>query len=496
MNYFRADNVSQAVELALEMKQAGKYDWFRGQIEKWPLKSSSVRLSEDQRKTLLEKFSRFIAWVKITPGLEYLANHADSAIAVAQHYGLPTNFVDFTTSPQVAGFFASHGRPPTEERESCILCLNTKDITDFWKHMPAKYPFPDLITIEVQNLWRLQAQAGTFLFCPYDNFEHIYDLDCIFFPYTGVISNPKEEEIYPKRKSQLEILLDQYFMNERLIEGTREIQNLPGIVMTVTQSQAWEPELLFEGNSPPKLNSWDQTNLSLWLRQSNENYPEVLTEQNCTIVINPGKEITSTKKIVTEFVYSKLSDNPNVKQKLINWHLEYDKNYSQEILGSKYTRGIRRLWDGLRSLPFDTHDIAVGFGNFVGLLLWRLKIGAGEHDSVLDWEKIGDACFGDAIEIEFGADDGSYAPACVSRAKLLTSVRDDIQNYIAPNYKQDLNGNITGLLQAIQAPDRLFEFDRLAKLFAQEIAPSQVLMRSEGVAVYFSPARITVLGLP
>ena len=113
----------------------------------------------------------------------------------------------------------------------------------------------------------------------------------------------------------------------------------------------------------------------------------------------------------------------------------------------------------------------------------------------VDWAKVTSECFGKAIEIEFGSEDGSYSRSFASKSKLLAAVREDIYDYLEPKWKPQLEKNIVGLLQAIWAPSRLFDYDKLAKLFAYEIAPLQVIMRSEKVAIFFSPARLDSFGL-
>ena len=168
-------DVNEAVSLCARLKEAGKYDWFRGQRRNWPLQSSFTRLDETQRQEALRRMARFEHWVKTTHGLEPIASNTDMAIAVAQHHGLPTNFVDFTTDPVAAGFFASTELDAEQEEGeySCILCLDTQDLDDFWKTMPERYRKPEFIRLSVPNLWRLEAQSGVFLFCPYANFEHV-----------------------------------------------------------------------------------------------------------------------------------------------------------------------------------------------------------------------------------------------------------------------------------------------------------------------------------
>ena len=41
-------------------------------------------------------------------------------------------------------------------------------------------------------------------------------------PHSEINLHFSRETIYPVRKSELEILLDQFFMNEQLIRGTRD----------------------------------------------------------------------------------------------------------------------------------------------------------------------------------------------------------------------------------------------------------------------------------
>lgn len=104
---YRARDVREAVRIAEGLRDKGRYDWFRGQREDWPLKSSFARLAGEQEDKALEQAERFINWAQATPGLEALVQDVDATCAVGQHYGIPTNYIDFTTNPEVAGFFAA-----------------------------------------------------------------------------------------------------------------------------------------------------------------------------------------------------------------------------------------------------------------------------------------------------------------------------------------------------------------------------------------------------
>lgn len=213
---YRVNNVNEAIQVAQKLKKFGHHDLFRGQRENWPLISSFLRLSADDRERELKSIGSYINWVQNSPGLEYLRNDRDGMIAVAQHYGLKTNYIDFTTDPTVAAFFATEKAKQTNGLR-CILCLKTDDLLNFWKSYSSVSNTPsalEIIRVNVPNLWRLEAQKGVFLYCPYENLENIYDLDRILFPASEPVSSPTPEEMYP-RKSKLEQLLDQWFMTKK-----------------------------------------------------------------------------------------------------------------------------------------------------------------------------------------------------------------------------------------------------------------------------------------
>jgi hypothetical protein len=52
-------------------------------------------------------------------------------------------------------------------------------------------------------------------------------------------------------------------------------------------------------------------------------------------------------------------------------------------------------------------------------------------------------------------------------------VREDIAGYLQPEFCDKVLGNIMGMLQAIQVPDRRFEFDCLVKLVTRQLVPMQ-----------------------
>lgn len=492
----RVSSVNEAVALAETFQREGTHDWFRGQVSNWPLASTFGRLRANRRAAATERIVQFERWVRMTPGLESLAANIDSMAAVAQHYGLKTNFIDFTTEPRVAGFFASNGKPK-KGMESCIICLNTSDLKDFWKIMPSHYPPPEFLSLDVPNLWRLEAQHGTFLFCPYGNFEYIYDLDRIVFPYTGPISSPTPEEMYP-RKSSLEILLDQFFMTVILSEGARRLESMkvPFKVHHIEPTD-YDTEAIKIGGIPAH-DSWASSNLEPWLKQESEKLSATATSEKWTLRITHEVTPELLHQMIHRTVVEGFVATPNARKKLVRWMIETDFPVPRSQTES-LSRALQWLWDGLRLMPYENEDVSKGIANCVTLWFSRLRV---DSQSREPWLDAACASVGESIQVEFGANDGSYSRAYVSKQDLLGAVRQDIEFYFAEQFRRSLTGNMIGLLQVVPAADRLFNFHKLARLFAQQIAPSQVLVRFAGDAkrptnpVFFSPARLRVIGLP
>jgi len=405
---------------------------------------------------------------------------------------LPTNYIDFTTSPEVAGFFAADNpKGHLLDAESCIVCLETADLKKFWANMPAKYPPPRFIGLEVPNLWRLEAQEGCFLFCDCANFEHIYDLDRIIFPYTGPFPGIPRSKIYPLEKSALEIALDQYFMNEKLIAGTRMVYSLSGFReashMTMEDTGGWNSDLV---SSPiPTDSSWDKSVLAKWIQADPERYSHVSAGPVLTISFLGQVDPSSLHRRIESKVLSDLERNPSLRTQSVRWTVE-----DAELLTGRpnLPEALSRLWNGVRILPYTPDQIAHCIGRCAAL--WAAWEGQSSDD--IPFMRAASTCFGECLEIEFGASDGSYSRSFASKRTLAKAVRNDVSPYLNPRYADQIHGNIVGMLQAIQDPSLLFDFSRLADAFVREIAPFQVLHRRSDLAVFYSPARLDRFGLP
>jgi hypothetical protein len=93
-----------------------------------------------------------------------------------------------------------------------------------------------------------------------------------------------------------------------------------------------------------------------------------------------------------------------------------------------------------------------------------------------------------------GSWEGSYSRSFVSKPLLLAAVRRDIRERLRPKYKEYAD-EPNYLLGTCFTANHLFDFRKLARLFAVQIAPAQVMNPDARVA-YFSPASIKNFGLP
>ena len=485
---YEVANAIAAYELALELKQEGKYDWFRGQTKNWTLNSSFNRLSKSEREQALEQMARFEQWTKQTKGLEELVENPDQAIAVGQHYGLKTTFIDFTTDPSVATFFATENWNESDSENGVVICLNTENFLNFWELMPSKYPSPECLSLTVKNLWRLEAQHGVFLFCPYKNLEHaFYDMDRIIFPHSDQTPDVSHERIYPARESELEIVLRQYLMNEHAIRSRRvfadEIARMHNIYLE-QPGEFGNPKFLND-STPTLIDSWNDSDLKSWVITNDESFFEIDSKTLIPVTIGEKIDPKQSRRDIAISLEKAFQEQRNIRNESIK--------FVQSSSEGRELKFLNRLWDGLRRLPYNNEEIIRGISNAVCLFGYRLQT---SPNPMTPWTLEAEKSFGPALEVEFGTIDGSYSRAFVNRERLFQAVRDDYLDYIDEKYKEQNTGNMKGLLQAIYTPNRLFEFRKLATLFATEIAPVQVLTRGSNQAVFYSPARLTVLGLP
>ena len=235
-------NAADAIKLAEKLQASGDYDLFRGQRHTFPIVPSIFRPGVDREKAVA-RLSAFTNWVHRTQDLNSLHGNEDAIVAVAQHHGIKTTFLDFTHSPQVAGFFATDGGLNGDV--GTIVCVNRRRFIGSWAGMSERhvssngYPLVSVVEIEVKNLWRLQAQSGLFIRCHVDltMLEMFSFMLHIYFPQRAGTTVMKADDIYPPEQSHLEVMLDHYFLIETYEERDRQFNAIFDAVITVDEDE-------------------------------------------------------------------------------------------------------------------------------------------------------------------------------------------------------------------------------------------------------------------
>lgn len=502
----RVSSLKTALALAEQLKASGKANLFRGQTRTWPMLSSFVRKDPRQQQAAIERFCLFHRWMQSIPALEKIAQDEDKVLAVGQHYGLATNLVDFSTEPKVAAFFAAHDPPPPSDEEdvSCIIYLDyneLKELCESVKIVRPDMPEPRLITLDIPELWRIQSQRGVFLDYPFDiGFErHTFGFDRIVFPTERdpsiLASLIPLQNIYPTQKNDLEILLDQFFMLEKLSNGTNALYEIAQEGNIIIQHQDPVPDGIeaecFGNAGLPPHESWQPSRLADWLRPPSEDWRPISAAPSASIRYPGAGNSRENIKILQKTTLELLTRDQGLRSGPIKWVFSGLPTDSPRTV-----RAMELVWDGLRRWPYDTNEIAQALATTIeyGELV------AQNPNACIYTElakTLATQCLGEVLEVEIGNEDGSYTRGYANKELLRQAVRDDFLAFVNDRWRPQIK-DIRHILQIASNPRRALVFDRLRLLFSTQIVPTQVVLRDEssGKARLYNPARATSFGLP
>lgn len=99
---------------------------FRGQSQQWPLKPSVGRLKSYRPEAEILMLTEFKRSALQFLDREAIQNSWD-LLAIAQHHGLPTRLIDWTTNSLVAAFFASQ-HSPNAKRDGEIVAVEARSV--------------------------------------------------------------------------------------------------------------------------------------------------------------------------------------------------------------------------------------------------------------------------------------------------------------------------------------------------------------------------------
>ena len=476
----------EAVEIASRLRSSGDYDLFRGQKRNWPVVSSLGRLAPPARTEAEERFTRFDAWIQNTPGLEHYRNDLDATVAVAQHYGIPTTYIDFTTSPEVAAFFASDGY--SEGDDSVLVCLNSQDLLNIAHSVTGiDEEFDKFLTrLKFQrpatpNLWRMESQKCVFLDAPVIGSieKSVYNMDRIFIHNPTDRSPIERESIYPTRKSDLERLLDQFFSLERRLPAIENMHRLIDIGAFTASFEMKSPEEYYLRLGVAPDTSWQPTEKEKWMEGGIAAEPFSIAKEAMPILLQDVGSVQTQSDLTTQ-IMGALGSGRMQRDRPERFTLQASRTLSIEDARFEEAR-LEALWDGIRRLPYSDGQVAT----CVARSLCLATLPDGEKELIES-----------PVEVGMGTNDGAYARAVVDRRRLQDAFRPDLRQIVNEAYWPRLDKNPVVALLWIPDPRQLFSFDGFLNLLVYDVLPSQMRRRSWKRAPFFSPWRISTFGLP
>lgn len=97
-----------ALRFCMKAHQSGEFDLFRGQVRDWPTISPSILRGDEIRRLQSSKMlEEFVEWGKAVPQMAMYNGDEEQLTAIAQHYGIPTRYLDLTTDPAIACIFSA-----------------------------------------------------------------------------------------------------------------------------------------------------------------------------------------------------------------------------------------------------------------------------------------------------------------------------------------------------------------------------------------------------
>lgn len=510
--WHKASSLENALAIATDMKAAGTASWFRGQTRPWPLVSSFVRKKKPhERQAAIERFRSFNEWIRSVPESATIAGDDDAVLAVAQHYHLATNLLDFSTEPKVAAFFSAQPPPRRDAWEdiqgtrrtedvSCIVCLDPAELTRVYESVRIvrpNMPEPKCITIDVRELWRLQAQRGVFLEYPFDEgFErHTFGFDRIIFPTErdpSVLERliPRQD-IYPTQKSDLEILLDQFFMLERMAEGSKAAAQGDWTRVRLEGPVDGIEAECFDERGLPVHQSWDRARLVDWLDVEREDWIPASAAPEVSVQYPSANGSPEKIDVLRRQILESLTTHPSLRKGPVKWLLIGAPGEIAPIV-----RAMDLVWDGVRRWPYDSNDVAQALATAIeyGVLVGQTPAARREPRVA---QRLAEQCIGDVIETEIAMQDGSYTRGYANARLLFQTIRDDFVSFLREHWRPQIT-DIRHVVQIASSPTRALVFDRLKSIFCTQIVPTQVVLRDEasGKARLYNAARAVRLGLP
>lgn len=457
-------DLTSALELASTFYKNGTYKYFRGQADaRWEVTSTFSRLDEAGRKRAVNEFSKFYGFAKSSPELLPYLQTDDALIATAQHHGLAaTTFIDFSTSPEVAGWFASDG---AEIGTMGAIFMVDEAAEDTFRHFSKPGQLIRFLTLDVPNLWRLQAQQGLFLETQVDIVQ-IWPLDRIVFPHGASPSPIERRHIYPDRKSALELAIDQYQLQRTRKETfdtfMQGIDTSKIAFIEVSDDDDDVPEF-----SPQVPSDWSSGPDERWQDIDPDSPPPPMTVEQLSASSHALRDLITERRRCTDLL--RLSDPGSETLQL---HLDH-------------------LWAGCRPHPYRADQLARAIA---GLVSTHKVLKGRSLSSGQDLRAAAAELYETPVEIAMSAAGENATRAFVDARRLWSALKPEARERLGLESEPSPTRLQAQLQRDFRRPWRNFDEQQLIDLFADQIIPWQLVSGRNPVA--FSAFHMLTIGRP
>lgn len=442
------ESLEEAVEFCRLLQREGKADLFRGQTRDWPAITPSLFRGDEAAKSASNSvLSAFEEWSAAVPQMAPYREQDGWVTAIAQHYGIPTSFLDLTTDPEIAAIFACGS---TENKDKAVIyCFQRSELEAI--------PGVSLVDLDVANLWRLEAQKGLFLHFANERSTSLVRQVAIRVHFPGRPASALDaHKIYPTRKSALELVIDQWIYRNTVETVMSPILSNAKIIAPI-RHQTYPG--VFRWREEPDITATWLGDESRW----------ILPERRRLASANVGKVVglTLDKFDTIQKAYADLQKQLTLG--LQEAPIDHTVQLQVQIPGNqKYDElasiVLNRCWDGLCAHPFERASVVNCLAGTALALICRTLGG--------DWSEWEQQLWGETEAIDIAPVGGHLDSGVVSRSSFRSSISINCYDQLAAYWKRCVDEDPLLIMDYVVDPWNLFDFPGLCKMFVEEFIPS------------------------
>lgn len=446
-------SAEEATAYCLKLIADGSADLFRGQSNDWPsITPSLFRGSDEAKNQARVVLGEFTEWANTVPQMATYHNNDQAITAIAQHYGIPTSFLDLTIDPLIAELFARGTIDSDSAPENAVIyCFKRENLVGLKGFK--------VLEIDVINLWRLQAQRGLFLEytddCIVDQVRA--SAICVHFPRKP-ITKQETVSLYPLRKSLLETVIDQWTYRHKVQQLFAQI-SIPRVLMirryTYPGIFRWRHVPEFE----PDWIEYDPR----WIFPKSEHVSLATKSEIYTVGLDDALDVKKAfERLMAQF--KKPIETYAANGIPIGFAFEFptqQKGYEQSA-----SIVLNRCWDGIRAHPYGIES-SIRCMAATAMAIIRAVL----HPDSEEWEG---RLWGKTEAIDVAPVGGQIDSGGVSSATLYKSRNSKHDHALTKYARRKVTENPAYLFDYVVDPWILFDFIDLSTMMVEQFIPSSI----------------------